>query len=84
MCGIWAFIQLCKKSGLPNYEQLFVDFMKMKARGPDSTDFQIIKNLSVGFHRLAIMEPLINLILLKMVNEQSYLYVMAKFTILKN
>ena len=60
MCGIWAFIQLCKKSGLPNYEQLFADFMKMKARGPDSTDFQIIKNLSVGFHRLAIMEPSIH------------------------
>lgn len=60
MCGIWAFIQLCKTSGLPNYEQLYADFMKMKARGPDSTDFQIIKNLSVGFHRLAIMEPSIH------------------------
>ena len=61
MCGIWAFINLLKKSGeQPNYEQLFADFMKMKARGPDSTDFQIIKNLSVGFHRLAIMEPSIH------------------------
>ena len=64
MCGIWAFINLLKQNGtssiVPNYEQLFADFMKMKARGPDSTDFQIIKNLSVGFHRLAIMEPSIH------------------------
>jgi asparagine synthase (glutamine-hydrolysing) len=60
MCGIWAFINLLKNGNTPNYEQLFADFMKMKARGPDSTDFQIIKNLSVGFHRLAIMEPSIH------------------------
>jgi asparagine synthetase B (glutamine-hydrolysing) len=61
MCGIWAFIDLIKQQGhVPDYNQLFADFMKMKARGPDSTDFQIIKNLSVGFHRLAIMEPSIH------------------------
>ena len=61
MCGIWAFIDLIKQQGNnPDYNQLFADFMKMKARGPDSTDFQIIKNLSVGFHRLAIMEPSIH------------------------
>jgi len=61
MCGIWAFIDLIKQQGhSPDYNQLFADFMKMKARGPDSTDFQIIENLSVGFHRLAIMEPSIH------------------------
>ena len=60
MCGIWAYLNLIKNGKQPNYEQLFADFMKMKARGPDSTDFQIIKNLSVGFHRLAIMEPSIH------------------------
>jgi asparagine synthase (glutamine-hydrolysing) len=30
--------------------------MNLKPRGPDVTSFQIIKNLSVGFHRLAIMD----------------------------
>jgi asparagine synthase (glutamine-hydrolysing) len=55
MCGIWAFIDLLKKTS--NYQQLFNDFMNMKARGPDMTSFQILKNLSVGFHRLAIMDP---------------------------
>lgn len=55
MCGIWAFIQLIKDK--PNYNQLFNDFMSMKSRGPDMTSFQILKNLSIGFHRLAIMDP---------------------------
>lgn len=55
MCGIWAYIQLIK--GAPNFNQLFADFMNMKARGPDMTNFTTIKNLSVGFHRLAIMDP---------------------------
>jgi asparagine synthase (glutamine-hydrolysing) len=55
MCGIWAFINFENKN--PNYDQMFVDFMKMKARGPDMTSFQTLKNLSIGFHRLAIMNP---------------------------
>jgi asparagine synthase (glutamine-hydrolysing) len=55
MCGIGAFIQLIKDQ--PNYEQLFSDFMKLKPRGPDMTSFQIIKNLTIVFHRLAIMDP---------------------------
>jgi len=55
MCGIWAFINLIKEN--PDYDKLYSDFMKMKARGPDMTSFQILKNLSVGFHRLAIMDP---------------------------
>ena len=31
--------------------------MKIKNRGPDLSSFQTIKNLTVGFHRLAIMDP---------------------------
>lgn len=58
MCGIWAFINFENKN--PNYEQLFNDFMKMKARGPDMTSFQTVKNTSIGFHRLAIMNPTFN------------------------
>lgn len=55
MCGIWAFINLIKQS--PDYAKLFQDFMAIKARGPDMSSFQIIKNVAVGFHRLAIMDP---------------------------
>ena len=58
MCGIWAFIQLKKKK--ISYTQFFNDFMNMRPRGPDHTSFQIIKNLTLGFHRLAIMEPKIH------------------------
>jgi asparagine synthase (glutamine-hydrolysing) len=56
MCGIWSYIQLCKNKGVP-YQQLYSDFMKMKGRGPDMSIFQTFKNVSVGFHRLAIMDP---------------------------
>lgn len=55
MCGILAYIELLKKS--TNFNQLFSDFMNIKPRGPDMTSFTIIKNLTVGFHRLAIMDP---------------------------
>jgi asparagine synthase (glutamine-hydrolysing) len=58
MCGIWSFIQLAH--GTPQFSQLFADFMNMKPRGPDMTSFQTMKNLSVGFHRLAIMNPKFN------------------------
>jgi asparagine synthase (glutamine-hydrolysing) len=59
MCGIWAFIQLCKdkKDKIP-YHLLYKDFMTMKARGPDLSSFQTIKDTTtIGFHRLAIMDP---------------------------
>ena len=55
MCGIWAFIELIKKSY--DYQKLFSDFMNIKNRGPDMSSFQTIKNVTVGFHRLAIMDP---------------------------
>jgi len=55
MCGIWAFIELIKKSA--DYKKLFSDFMNIKNRGPDMSSFQTIKNVTVGFHRLAIIDP---------------------------
>jgi asparagine synthase (glutamine-hydrolysing) len=56
MCGIWAYIELITKTKT-NYEKLYQDFMKLKPRGPDMSSFQTIKNVTVGFHRLAIMDP---------------------------
>lgn len=55
MCGIWAYIELIKNS--TDFQKLFNDFMNIKNRGPDLSSFQIIKNITVGFHRLAIMDP---------------------------
>lgn len=55
MCGIWAFINLIKQS--PQFSKLYHDFMAIKSRGPDMSSIQTIKNVSIGFHRLAIMDP---------------------------
>ena len=55
MCGIWAFIELIKKS--TNHQKLYQDFMNIKHRGPDFSSFQTIKNLTIGFHRLSIINP---------------------------
>lgn len=55
MCGIWAYIELIKNSS--NLQKLFNNFMNIKNRGPDTTSFQTIKNVFVGFHRLAIIDP---------------------------
>ena len=55
MCGIWAFIELIKKT--TDYHKLFNDFMNIKNRGPDMSSFQTIKNVTIGFHRLAIIDP---------------------------
>jgi asparagine synthase (glutamine-hydrolysing) len=57
MCGIWAFIEIVKSGKPLDYTKLFGDFMSMKARGPDMSSFTTMKNISVGFHRLAIMDP---------------------------
>ena len=56
MCGIWAFVQLYKSNNV-KLEKLYSDFMSMKGRGPDMSVFQTIKNTTIGFHRLAIMDP---------------------------
>ena len=58
MCGIWTFINLLKLN--INNNQLYNDFMNLKHRGPDLSNFQIIKNVAIGFHRLAIMDPTFN------------------------
>ena len=55
MCGIWAYIELIKNK--INHQELFNDFMNLKHRGPDVSSYQIIKNTTIGFHRLSIMEP---------------------------
>jgi asparagine synthase (glutamine-hydrolysing) len=55
MCGIWSYINLLKKNIL-NYNELFNNFMNLKNRGPDMSSFQIINNIIIGFHRLAILE----------------------------
>ena len=60
MCGIWAFINLIKNKNY-NYNNLFIDFMKIKHRGPDLSNLSIInKDVMVGFHRLAIIDPSFN------------------------
>jgi asparagine synthase (glutamine-hydrolysing) len=56
MCGIWTFINLCKNKKI-NDSNLYNNFMKLKHRGPDLSIFQIINNVMIGFHRLAIMDP---------------------------
>jgi asparagine synthase (glutamine-hydrolysing) len=56
MCGIYAFINLLKKVS-PDYVKLYEDFMATKNRGPDMSSFTVIKDVSIGFHRLAIMDP---------------------------
>ena len=55
MCGIWAYIELIKNS--TDFQKLFNNFMNIKNRGPDMSSFQTIKNVIVGFHRLAIIDP---------------------------
>jgi len=58
MCGIWSFINLIKEN--PEYSKLYEDFMAIKPRGPDISSIQTIKNVSIGFHRLSIMDPTFN------------------------
>jgi asparagine synthase (glutamine-hydrolysing) len=54
MCGIWTYIELLKHT--MNFDKLYQDFMAIQPRGPDMSSFQMIKNVMVGFHRLAIMD----------------------------
>ena len=56
MCGICAYVPLCKKKGM-SLENRYADFLTMKGRGPDMSVFQTYNNVSIGFHRLAIMDP---------------------------
>ena len=55
MCGIWVYINLKKKIDY-SINNLYSNFMNLKNRGPDFSNFQIYKNFIIGFHRLAIMD----------------------------
>jgi asparagine synthase (glutamine-hydrolysing) len=54
MCGIWTYINLI--NNVLDYNLLYNNFMKIKHRGPDFSNFQIYKNIILGFHRLSIMD----------------------------
>jgi asparagine synthase (glutamine-hydrolysing) len=54
MCGIFSFVNLKGKHF--DVVRLFQDFYKMKHRGPDNTYFETYNNVTIGFHRLAIMD----------------------------
>jgi asparagine synthase (glutamine-hydrolysing) len=67
MCGIWSFINLCKKNNITpeNLAKIFQDFWNVKKRGPDYSSLQCISpfdsdahnSVWIGFHRLAIVDP---------------------------
>lgn len=54
MCGIWTLVNLMK-NGTIEIDKLFGDFWNLKHRGPDNTYFQTYNNVTVGFHRLSIV-----------------------------
>ena len=55
MCGIWTYIDLL--NNIKNYSKLYDNFIKLKHRGPDLSNYQLIKNnIIIGFHRLGIMD----------------------------
>jgi asparagine synthase (glutamine-hydrolysing) len=61
MCGIWGFIRLLNNSARNdrfNDTEIagqFKDFYNLKHRGPDNSYFETYNNVTVGFHRLAII-----------------------------
>ena len=66
MCGIFSVIGHGKngKNGKDRKEwnsaalnRMYQDFMSMQHRGPDHSTFQVLPQLIVGFHRLAIVDP---------------------------
>ena len=62
MCGIFSVIRAGKQSSQDNQDsqdisRLYEDFMSMKHRGPDHSTFQVLPQLVIGFHRLAIVDP---------------------------
>ena len=60
MCGIWAFINNKTeliKTELIKTEHYYNNFMKLKHRGPDFSNFLNLGHILIGFHRLAIMDP---------------------------
>ncbi len=53
MCGIWSLIDLTNK---PLNKNFLSDFWNLQKRGPDGSTFRSFPRVSVGFHRLAIMD----------------------------
>jgi asparagine synthase (glutamine-hydrolysing) len=54
MCGIWGLINIKRKS--LDIVKLFKDFYNLKHRGPDNSFFETYCNVTIGFHRLAIVD----------------------------
>ena len=62
MCGIFSVIRAGKQGTQDSQNstalaRLYEDFMSMKHRGPDHSTFQVLPQLVIGFHRLAIVDP---------------------------
>ena len=51
MCGIWLSI---------SDNDYYHEYIKIQNRGPDMSVYQKIKNIAIGFHRLAILETNFN------------------------
>ena len=60
MCGIWTLINLKRKNPELDIVKLFQDFYNLKHRGPDNSYFETYNNVTIGFHRLAIMDDTFN------------------------
>lgn len=57
MCGIWAYIDLINnKIEYTSVLRLFHGFYDLNHRGPNLSDFKLINNVALGFHRLAILD----------------------------
>jgi len=56
MCGIWSLINLKRTNPELDIVKLFQDFYNLKHRGPDNSYFETYNNVTIGFHRLAIMD----------------------------
>ena len=54
MCGIFAYISKNPQTQIDNYDGTYSNFKLLKNRGPDDSQFLIIKNVGLGFHRLRI------------------------------
>jgi asparagine synthase (glutamine-hydrolysing) len=84
MCGIFAVIGTQGSQGsqgsqdiqdIQDISRLYEDFMSMKHRGPDHSTFQVLPQLIIGFHRLAIVDP-------TMRSNQPFLYETDERTVL--
>jgi asparagine synthase (glutamine-hydrolysing) len=62
MCGIWSLVQLtASHASNASYSKdavvaQFQDFYELKHRGPDNSYFETYNNVTIGFHRLAIID----------------------------